>query len=613
MKQLFEAELLRLRGWALALGLVHLAVLAFMLRMVDLAQQALLVYWSFGAVYALAGLLLGLYQVGPHARPNAWLNLLHRPLAPARIAVALLLAGVVLLAVVVAVPILLAAAWQETMTARVVDLRHWLLVPATLQVSVAGYLAGAHAMLAGRRTGASGIVLLGLLLAAGATGFGMLALQSLVLAWLAWMVFASFKPMLGTPPEGIAATLALVLPLQMLVYLGLLLACAGAEMLWVAQGSHPNNTATPPRGGHNEVEKMDPRARMLAALLGSTHADAALLREQVALSEPQGLELQLARLPQRFELANVVPMEFDDTRRGTRWVFSHDDMRLHGYGLGDGRDVGTLGVGEEGGPFPMPALPAGNLPGMGDGDVLLLAGDTAWQYDSADTRVRARLRLPGNEPILGVAAVGERIGVLGDRAIHFFDGRDAALRPGLIEPRLRVPLPAPLAELHELDLIELVDGYLVMSTISAHAHEGGMAPFLEALRVHEDGRAETVARRPLAHDYPAAYRYRGFVLSPLLHALQLRAERLFAPPQPLDAVVREPVPVSMRWLAGLLAFVSLLGAAWCARRAALPAKARLAWAAAGAAVGVPALLAFLLLHPPREWPEAGVAAAPVAA
>ncbi|HEU4992514.1 MAG TPA: hypothetical protein VFT52_08495, partial [Luteimonas sp.] len=102
MKDLFKGELLRFRLWAIAAAVIHVAVLGFMARLVDLAQQPKLVYQVFGMVYAVAGVLLGLYQMGTYRRANHWLNLLHRPLHRLRIAGALCGAGFVLLAVAVA-------------------------------------------------------------------------------------------------------------------------------------------------------------------------------------------------------------------------------------------------------------------------------------------------------------------------------------------------------------------------------------------------------------------------------------------------------------------------------------------------------------------------------
>ena len=84
MWNLFKAELLRFRAWAIAYFLLHLAVLGFLTRVVDLAQQPKFVYQVFAAAYALSGLLLGAYQMGSYRKPNAWLNLLHRPVPPHR-------------------------------------------------------------------------------------------------------------------------------------------------------------------------------------------------------------------------------------------------------------------------------------------------------------------------------------------------------------------------------------------------------------------------------------------------------------------------------------------------------------------------------------------------
>ena len=57
MIDLFKGELLRFRPWALVAGLVNLAVLAFLSRMVDLAQQPLLVYQVFAMKQAGSPLL----------------------------------------------------------------------------------------------------------------------------------------------------------------------------------------------------------------------------------------------------------------------------------------------------------------------------------------------------------------------------------------------------------------------------------------------------------------------------------------------------------------------------------------------------------------------------
>ena len=601
MFELFKAELLRFRLWALALAGVHFIALGFLTRVVDLAQQPLVIHWSFGGTYAAFGLLLGLYQMGTYRKPSAWLNMLHRPLSSPRIAISLMLAGVALLAVAVALPIALIALWQGAMTPRVVDLRHWLLALAALQIATAGYLVGAYAMLGERRYCFSGLVFPLLLITAVATGFGALAVQALAVLWLLAMVLATFKPDLDAPPRGAVGMVAVALPLQMALYLLMLLAYSGIEMLWIAQGSHPNNTPTPPRGGHNEPEKVDERTRMRLALEGSTHTDAPLLREQIALSEPTGIASQLRRVPQRFELANVAPMEFDDDVRGVRWVFSHDDMRLHGYRLNDRTPVGTLGVGAGNAAFPVPALPVGAMPGSAKGDALLIAGDTAYHYDSESGRVLPRIRLPDDEVLVGASPVGETLGVISDRALYFFDGREAVEHQRVMTPRLRVPIPGHYQDIYNLDMIELVDGYLIVfsNSYNAHAAEGAV-PYQYVLRVRDGGAVETIAKRRLEYDYPEIYRYQSFWTSPALYALRDRALHLFAPPLPLETSIAAPIPRSMWLLAGALSLLSLIGALWRTRSLAMPALTRVAWVAVCGLIGLPALAALWLLYRPQE-------------
>src|SRR5688500_168032 len=114
MNDLFKAELLRFRTWLIAAAAVHVVVLGYMSRLVDLAQQPRLVYQVFGMVYVVAGTLLGLYQMGSYRRQNHWLNLLHRPLHRYQVASALCGAGAVVMLLAIALPIAIIASYQET-------------------------------------------------------------------------------------------------------------------------------------------------------------------------------------------------------------------------------------------------------------------------------------------------------------------------------------------------------------------------------------------------------------------------------------------------------------------------------------------------------------------
>lgn len=158
------------------------------------------------------------------------------------------------------------------MTARVLDMRRVGLCLAA-GTGVIGYLTGAAAMLVPRRTTAAPLVFLALLPAAYATGVGFLALQVVVVAWLLALTLAAFKPDLGTAPRGPAGVL-LAAPLQVAMWLLLVLAGFGFELLWVAQGSHPNNRlASPPAGSAKQADNAE-GPDLLVAGLASTPATA---------------------------------------------------------------------------------------------------------------------------------------------------------------------------------------------------------------------------------------------------------------------------------------------------------------------------------------------------
>ena len=594
MPDYIKAELLRFRGWAIAYAALHLVVLGFLSRIVDLAQQPLLVYQMFGGVYVLSGLLLGAYQMGNYRRPNAWLNLLHRPVGHRRLALALMLAAAALLAVGILLPTLAIAGYQEFMTARVLDARHLWLVPSAWLLACVGYLVGAYVLLANRRYAVAGVVFPFALLLAAAVGTGAVLLQLFALAWLAAMVLASFKPDLPAAPRGVRDTLVLALPLQVAMWGALMVLSVGQEFLWLAGGTHPNNPAVPAAGSVKQADAFTPAELMVAGLRGVPGPDAALWREQAAISDVHRIRHGFERMPRRHELGNIAPMEFNETTRRLRWIFSHDDMRFHGLTLAEQRAAGTLGVLGQA-PFPQPPMAVGTD--------LLVSDDAVYQYDEDAGRVLPRVRLPRGEHVIGLGDAGDRLAVLGDRALYLYEARDLNTGEALLQPRLRVPSPGRPGMLGDVDVMELLDGVLVSFTFTRDVYSGRGDPYQALVRVDEQGRVTEVARRELAPGYGEAYLQRGWIASPLLHALKQRVLRLFAGYQSgLDAA---PPPPSRNVLAlaAALSALSLLLGAWRTRRAGLPTPARLAWVAACGLVGLPALLALWLLYPPRGRPD----------
>jgi len=592
MWDIFKAEVGRFRTWAIAYAVVQIIVLGFLTRVVDLAQQTPTVYQVFGGVFALTGVLLGMYQMGGYRRGNVWLNLLHRPLPHARLALALLGAGVLVLAIGVLLPLLVIAGWQDSMTARVVDNRHWLLCGSAWLIAICGYLAGAYAMLANRRYSFAGLALLLILPFGHATGMGAVLIQLLLIALLLGMLLVAFKPDLAAAPRGLSATLLTAAPLQFALWFALVMVGFGVEFVWIAQGSHPNNRAVPMAGGEKEAENAEGKDLIVMGLSNSRDPQATLWREQAQISEVFGAAPVLRNTPVRNELTNLAPMEFDDGERRQRWVFSHDSMRFEGYSLVDQRAVGQLGV-EGHTPFTDPAMP-------GPADTLV-SRRAVYQYDSLQGLIAPRLQVPANEQITDVELAGDSVAVLSNRALYFYDAREFSESDGLLAPRQRVALPGKTGDLQRIDMIELLDGHLVSFLFSRASYNAeGALPFQTVIHVDDEGHSQVVGERRLKLDYPAVWRFQNWFPAPAIYEAQRALVELFAGYRPDADKQRPPIPPGIQILAGALMLASMLLAMWRTRQTDLSPPARWAWVLACAVLSLPAVISLWLIYPRRE-------------
>lgn len=589
MFELYKAECRRFRWWALGAGAVHAGTLLFFDRVVDPLQQPEMVYQLVGAIYAVVGVLLGLYQAGTYARMNQWIALLHRPMSPHRIMIAIAGGSATMLAAAVLVPVVLMLLVHGQIGARFVDARHWLLGLSGGMLALTGLMAGIYLALSPRRYG--WLVLIPALLpsVSMAVGWAALLVQGSVLVVLMLLVASVFKPDLAVPPRALPGLAGTALAAAMGAYL--LITVAGDlvfQTLWIATGTHPLNS-TSPRGGVVEATRIEGAALMEAGLAGVGDERARLWREQIRLSEVFDLPLTIKWLPVRGELTNVAPMEFDDERRGVRWTFSHDDMRFHGVRLADDADAGKLSV--DGGFDAPPLAIEGNR---------LIAGGSLLLFDVDTGAIRRRIHLPAGETIVArPGKVGSALTIMSDRTLRFYDERVLDKGDASYPPLATVPMPAPVGSLMRIDLIELLDGYLISFTYARGGVDGPANTWQEIVEVDGTGRNHAVARRTLKPDFPLAVRFLPYWASPVLQIVREGAEGVGGGKVPMAArePIRVPLPV---WLvAATLALAAAMGTLWLAMRRRLRAAATSAWTLATLLLGLPMLLAFWLIRPSR--------------
>jgi hypothetical protein len=592
MYDLFKAELFRFRYGALAYFLVHGGLIAFYGRVTDLLQQSPMVVQGVAAVYALSGVLLGLYQMGGYRRPNRWLNLIHRPVHPRRIALALIGAASVLILVAVVVPMVLLLGVQETLSARVVDLRHWLIPVAGFLIAFASYLAGAYAVLGVRRYAPFVLILPALLAFSDSVGLGAIAVQLLVALWLGFLVLTAFRPDLTRIPARPAELAATGLPVAMAVYLVLLTVGGIAFQLgWIMLGTHPLNSI-PAKGGMVEASRSEGPALIADGLSARRDPQARLWREQLAISDSFKIQPGFDQLPVRGELTNTVPIEFDDNERGINWTFSHDSMRFEGRRTVGGAAYKSLGLGDRGQPFQRPPV------SIGDG-TMVDAGRVA-RFDQESERIEPRIAVPAGETIAAPPApIGESIALLTDKALYFYDAQVLVSGDRLFPARQRVSLAGPIGNLDRIDIVELLDGYLVSETFGRGNPDGEGDSWQQIVRVDGAGREFMVARRDLVSDFPTLSRFRDFWLSPSLRTAYRGAMRLFAPSTPLRESRASAVPGFVWALALALSLLALAGAWWWSGRVGLSRGRRIGWSIASALAGLPGLITLILFHPKR--------------
>lgn len=591
MIELFKAECRRFRWLALGVGVFHLGLLLFFDRVMDPLQQSRAIIQAVALAYALVGALLGGFQFGSYARTNHWIALVHRPLAPYRILIAIAGAGASVLIATILLPLALLLLAHGNIGPRFVDSQNVLLILAALLFALIGYLSAAYVALAPRRFGWIIFFIAIIPATASAVGAKSILLQAVTVTAIALMLAAVFKPDLSLPPRKVLplAATALLLSLGLNRALGLVGDFA-FQVLWILAGTHPLNSI-PPKGGAVEASRADGAALMAMGLANRHDRQAALWRDQIRMSEV--FELPTARdwVTIRHQLTLDGPNAFEDKKRNVLWTFSHDSMAFRGVRQTDLRPAGML---RPAGGFPAPPMLAENN--------ALLSGPNLYLFDEDDGAIHRRLTLPVGETLLAPPAlVGDAVVLLGDKALHFYDRRDLEGDAPPHAPIGAVPLPGPVGNLERLHVIELLDGYLLSFTYGRDTAFGPTTAWQRMIVLDGEGHSRTVAERSIAQDFPAASRFARFWISPGLNVARTTLETTGIGDMPAWKHAPIRVPSGVWFAAGLLSLISAIAAAALSRRRRLDGREGALWTLATLLLGLPMLIAFWLIRPrPRS-------------
>lgn len=586
MIELFKAEGGRFARWAFGLGVLHMAVLFLLDRTSAGLRESADVAKLAGFGYGLAGAIFGFYQSASYARVNQWIALLHRPLAPWRIMVAIAGAGAAMLFAAVLIPLLGFNTGISLQVGRVVDARHWPLALAGALIALVGFGIGTYLALAPRRYGWTALVAVGVLFAVSlGTGVAALLLPLFMIAALTLLLVGAFKPDRSRPPSnpGLLALTAGVAAFSL--YFLLLGGIGTAHQLSLAAIGRSPEIGTPPSGGLVEAWRAGSNGLLDAALAAKAVPEAAAIRAKLRGVEAIRLPVASEEMPSRGALTNSGPVTFTEPRRGLEWTYSHDRNAFMGLRLKDRRPVGEL-------------RPAGGFesPPFLLGDESMIAGGSLYRLDPHSGALERRLRLaPGEAIVARPVPVEPAIAVLSDRALHFVDS-DGPAREGASGGRIAVPLPGPVGDLGRLDLARLPDRTIISFFFRGDMIEGPSAAWQKVVSVAPDGRVRTLAQRSLGPDHPDALRFGAYWLSPAIRGIAGAAERIGS--GSARTLRRAPVEVPKAiWIAaGLLSLGAAAATALLAVRRRLGAREIAAWTLAALAFGIPMLGAFWLVR-----------------
>lgn len=604
MKDLLLSEWRRFSRLAMVGAVLHLLALLFLNRTTNLLALTYFEALPMWVLYSLLGLTLGVIQVGSYRKPSQWLWLLHRPLPPRQIFLALAASGLLLLAVLIALPQLLFLLTLDLLSTTLVESRHYLGSLHLLAYSGMAWLGGAYACCS-RRWIALLAAVAPLVLSLHLISVWWLLLPvGLALIWLLWIAGSGFRPNREAAIERPLDLLVTALPLQLGAFV---VTFAIGQMLWVIVtvmlGTDPLNTDFPPKGGVIEVMRAEPAQELVMGLSASEDARAAGWAAEVPLLESMRIGPYLSRFPLRHQLAELnMPTSWWDEERETVWRFSHDHMLFHGRDPQSGSERGWWGVGGAGDTTPFAEVPFVSHQGY------LLTPTVLYRIDSTAQRQYEWLRLGPGERFVDAPDVqlGRLMVLTNQRLLAFHQRREETLRYQPPELDWALPLADEVQLLEGVVVARLMEGWLVSQLYGEGTRQVGFTryakiaqPWQQLSLIDEQDQLSLIAERPLQADF-SPYSRVSWWYSPLLHVFLEWPDQLMEKglTYPLNREVW-PENKGFHLLALSLMLLSAV-LAWRYLRGTEASRGRRGfWLLNCALFGIPALISLICLEPGR--------------
>ncbi|WP_025895925.1 hypothetical protein [Kordiimonas gwangyangensis] len=435
--------------------------------------------------------------------------------------------------------------------------------------------------------------------------FAQFAPMLVVLAVLYALNIVSFKPDLSTHVRKPWAIALMALPMCYALTYGL----AMSTLIYYhiprfIMGTHPDNN--PINGTVEFIWSLKGADRVAYALEGSDNGNADFYAKQAELAEEGWISTSAWTYPRRGQL-HTQDAQYALTPKGTSdvWQFSHDQMLMIGHSRIGQKPLGAIGMQGfiDSADDATDADRFNTVPTM-VGEKFLATPEVIYQVNFAERRLDIKHAPEAGEHYIGRPQMGENyVALVTNKHVLMFDPHQVADEYEAAVPEYVIEHPVPVSIIASIDTYRLVDGYLL--TYYGPNFFGFDQPGSMVMHAKLGGGVEVInARHYREQRHPAWVRHFMEKISPALHVMDNAYLSSVEPTNadytsPSELLARE-YPKPIYWMAGLLMLVSAAVNFLLSRRHGLSRAETVTWTLLGACLSVPAVVAFLLMHPWRR-------------
>lgn len=604
MINIFRMELLRHLHWMIIAAVVHFFALYYLFWLnAPFTAGITAVGWMFSMCVFAGG--FGVVQMKLYRRSNDWVYLLHRPVKPGTIHIALLLAGSALLILAMLLPSFLMLIVMQVDGRFGTEPRHYLIPVFAAALAMTAYGIGQFAVLGTSRLAFFAAVLACIFIYQPMLDTERLVSHTIMTVWALTIAHLSFRNDLERVPVNARHLLLMELPVILGCYLIVSMIFA---MYAVSQRRSSTIFGNPAADSFANVSVLDGRMQLQFALQSSDHPDAEFLTQQAVLGE---IVRVLPPLRASYPARHQMPLQDDklmllDSQENIRWQFNHSDMLYAGRNIATGAHAGWLGPDgfytiESG----MPHSRFDSIP-LAETNNYLVDDHHIYQLDWEQKSISRRFSNEDNERFADSLFMSQNIAtIFSNRRLLIFSMPDLLDADVPLVPRAALEIAFPVADGNDIPggihVMELINGYLV-SAFMDNPLPTNIPEFvlqgkgrLQVWRLLSGQTGETVASVPLSSSYSEFAQYADFVMAPGIRIitdafwgfkLRLSNERTF--------------PVLYTDFPYWVILSTLLFSAFCGGLVALllcnsklAAKTRIFWIAISAVAGLPGLLSFI--------------------